>query len=123
MQGHGSTSRSYYAEKNQLMAELTDGKWITYVWFGGELVGVSRSGEVSYVHTDHPGRPEFATNASQPTVRRATTMLFSRTTLVGSSYASQRVPSYPSHNLGGRLGRWVDGLLRLCHRLAGILER
>lgn len=66
-----TNSRYFYAGQNQLMTELNNGVWTNYFWFEGELVGLARSGQHNYVHTDHLGRPEFVTSPSQQTVWKA----------------------------------------------------
>ncbi|MCC7633319.1 RHS repeat-associated core domain-containing protein [Stenotrophomonas rhizophila] len=78
---NGSTSRYYYVGQNQLVAEQTNGTWTSYLWFAGELIALARNGELSYVHTDHLGRPEFATNENQQTVWKAYNYAYGRSVL------------------------------------------
>ncbi|MCC7634429.1 RHS repeat-associated core domain-containing protein [Stenotrophomonas rhizophila] len=72
------TSRYYYGGQNQLLAEQSNDIWSNYLWFGGELVGLSREGELYLVHTDHLGRPEFVTDGTQQTVWKAYNYAYGR---------------------------------------------
>nr|WP_303637348.1 RHS repeat-associated core domain-containing protein [Stenotrophomonas sp. 704A1] len=73
-----TNSRYFYAGQNQLMTELNNGVWTNYCWFEGELVGLARSGQHNYVHTDHLGRPEFVTSPGQQTVWKAYNYAYGR---------------------------------------------
>jgi len=72
------TSRYYFAGQNQLLSELTNSTWTNYLWFGGELVGLVRNGNLINIHTDHLGRPAFATDGDQRTVWKAYNYAYGR---------------------------------------------
>jgi len=63
-------TRYVYDSNSQLIAEHLDNGnvWTNYLWFAGELVGLVRSGNIYYIHTDHLGRPELATDSSKTVV-------------------------------------------------------
>nr|WP_275672469.1 RHS repeat-associated core domain-containing protein [Thermomonas alba] len=74
----GHQSRYVYAGFNQLLAEYTDGQWTSYVYRGGEPVALVRGGQLYYLHPDHLGRPQLATNAGQQVVWKAANRAFDR---------------------------------------------
>ena len=73
-----SRKRFIYAGQNQLLTEIGQAFAANYLWFGGELVGIARSGKIYPVHTDHLGRPEYATDSTQKTVWKAYNYAYGR---------------------------------------------
>jgi RHS repeat-associated protein len=76
----GGTFRYTYGENHQLLSERQEGTslWTNYLWFDGQPIGIVRGTALSYVHTDHLGRPELATNPSRVLVWRAANSAFDR---------------------------------------------
>ncbi|WP_433925375.1 RHS repeat-associated core domain-containing protein [Stenotrophomonas nematodicola] len=102
-----ATSRYYYAGQNQLMSELTDSTWTSYLWFDGELVGLARNGQLNFVHTDHLGRPDFVTNAGRQTVWKAYNYAYGRS--VQQDDIGGLNIGFPGQYYDTESGHWYNG--------------
>lgn len=78
--------RYVYGPGSRLMSEHKDNGdvWTNYLWFGGELVGITRGSQMYWVHGDHLGRPEIATNSAKAVVWRASNYAFDRAVTLDS---------------------------------------
>jgi RHS repeat-associated protein len=103
----GSNSRYVYAGFNQLLAEQTNGQWSSYIYNGAEPVALVRNNQIYYLHNDHLGRPQLATNSSQQVVWKASNLAFDRTVTQDSIGGINL--GFPGQYLDAESGLWHNG--------------
>jgi RHS repeat-associated protein len=72
--------RYVYGPGAQLLSEHRDENdaWTDYLWFGEEIVGLVRAGQITFLHSDHLGRPEVGTNTAKSVVWKSANYAYSR---------------------------------------------
>jgi RHS repeat-associated protein len=103
----GSNSRYVYAGFNQLLAEYTNGQWTSYIWNGNAPVAMVRNNQIYYIHTDHLGRPQLATDASRAVVWKASNTAFNRSVAVDAIGGLNL--GFPGQYYDTEFGDWHNG--------------
>jgi len=104
----GVRTRFVYTNAHSLIAEKPDtGNWTNYLWFGGELVGMTRAGQRYAIHNDHLGRPELATNTSKGVVWKSNNGTFGGQTLVTNAIGDLNV-GFPGQYFDAESGLWYN---------------
>jgi RHS repeat-associated protein len=106
--GNAAPTR-FINDGHRILAELgSDGRWINYLWIGGQLVGQMHGVHLDAIHTDQLGRPEVMTDAAKTVRWRAANWPFDRKAVAG--YALNAISiGLPGQYYDVESGLWHNG--------------
>lgn len=97
-----------YGPNGELLSEYKTGQgWTNYLGFNSEPVAMVRSGQISYIHNDHLGRPELVTNSTKAAIWRASNFAFDRTVTLDSLGGLNL--GFPGQYYDAETGNWNNG--------------
>lgn len=101
--------RYTYDEGHRLLSEhqAAPDLWTNYLWFGGQLVGFTRGTQLYFLHNDHLGRPEQASNSARAVVWQSSNNAFGGGTTVVNTIGSFNI-GFPGQYFDSESGLWYN---------------
>lgn len=114
------TSRFVYGGQTQLLAEQTGGIWTSYIWLGDQPIAMVRNNAIYFLHNDHLGRPEVATNSAKQPVWIAANYAFDRGVLTDNIGGLNL--GLPGQYFDAETGFWNNGFRDYDGRMGRYLQ-